>query len=68
MRARNDVDRTGTTGERRSTHDLDGKGASGLWHLEFADKAGLAGGSTRDGTITVHYVGGRPPIATTAAY
>jgi hypothetical protein len=68
VRPQNDADHGGTTIERRTTHLLDGKQASGVWKIEIVDKAGQNGGGAKNGCLTIHYTGGRPPIATTAAY
>ncbi|HTJ42351.1 MAG TPA: PA14 domain-containing protein [Kofleriaceae bacterium] len=68
VRPQGDVDRTGATGERRTTHGLDGKPGNGQWWVEFVDKSGVDAGGTRDAAITVHYTGGHAPIATAAAY
>jgi hypothetical protein len=68
VRPQGDVDHGGASVERRTTHLLDGKPASGPWQVEVIDKSGQDGGSMRDAAITVHYVGGHAPIAVTSAY
>ncbi len=68
IRPAGDVDRGGTTNERRSTHALDGALAAGAWKFEVKDTANKDGGNTRDAAISIHYRGGRPPIAPLAFY
>ncbi|MCE9576337.1 MAG: proprotein convertase P-domain-containing protein [Deltaproteobacteria bacterium] len=68
IRPAGDVDRMGTTNERRTTHVLDGKPAPGAWKIEVKDTANKDGGNTRDAAISIHYRGGRPPIPALAFY
>jgi hypothetical protein len=68
VRPHNDVDHTGASIERRTTHGLDGKPAAGPWQLEFVDASGNDNGNVRDGALTVHYTGGRAPLAPAASY
>lgn len=68
VRAPGAIDSTTAIDEQRTTHVLDGKAAAGTWKLQVTDASGTDAGNSRQAALTIHYVGGHAPIATTATY